>query len=236
MQLPMQQNLLNKVKDFFKVKKHENVDFKIYDHRKKTNIYKQISDYLETTKVSTEIYATDKNICEQLKSYKTIFEKIRKRNDFSNCSQIMFFDYPASFSIMSEITQKTQAKVFHFMNYKNKKIDVQELIKNISGMLKYADKSKNGEISLCDVSEYLSITDDVVELCFDMFNSLGMFEIISQQSEKYKIKFLNSLEFSKIKEHEMYDELQSELDKIYQYREILCNEKLEQSMFVETDF
>ncbi len=27
-------------------------------------------------------------------------------------------------------------------------------------MLKYADKSKNGEISLCDVSEYLSITDD----------------------------------------------------------------------------
>ena len=69
-----------------------------------------------------------------------------------------------------------------------------------------------------------------------MFNSLGMFEIISQQSEKYKIKFLNSLEFSKIKEHEMYDELQSELDKIFQYREILCNEKLEQSMFVETDF
>ena len=40
-------------------------EFKIYDHRKKTNIYNQICDYLSTTKVSTEIFSHEKTITEK---------------------------------------------------------------------------------------------------------------------------------------------------------------------------
>lgn len=140
----------------------------------------------------------------------------------------MFFDYPASEQLMLEILKKSDAKIFHFMNYNNKKLEPQELIKNISGMLKYVDSTKNGEVNLCDISDFLSITDEVSELCFDIFESMGMIEIVSRNVYSYKIKFLHAIEFSKIQEHELYEELQLELEKIYEYRKMLCTMPLEE--------
>ena len=140
----------------------------------------------------------------------------------------MFFDYPASESLMSEILQKTGAKVFHFMNYNNKKIDVQDLIKNISGMLKYVCTNKNGEINLCEISDFLSISDEVTELCFDILENLGMIQTVEKNMQECKIKFLHAVEFSKIKEHDMYDVLENETEKIYNYRQSLCTMPLEE--------
>lgn len=214
--------------------KTEKTEFKLYDHRKKTNILNQICDYLLNTKVSTTVFAQNKNIFETLKPHKVIGEKIINRSKISKCTQIMFFDYPASESLMNEILKKSGAKVFHFMNYNNKNIDPQELIKNISGMLKYVDSNKNGEVNVCDISDFLSISDEVTELCFDMFDSMGMIEILERNVNNYKIKFLHAVEFSKIKENEMYDELQIELQKIYNYRQILCTMPLDELSLSET--
>ena len=143
----------------------------------------------------------------------------------------MFFYYLSSENIMHALLQKSDAKVFHFMNYNNKKIDAQELIKNISGMLKYVcnpQSGKNGEVNLCDISDFLAVSDEVTELCFDMLENLGMFEIIEKNAQNYKINFIHAIEFSKIKESDMYEELESELAKIYDYRQKLCTLPLEE--------
>lgn len=134
------------VKSEFAVK-DEKSDFKLYDHRKKTNIFRQICDYLLTTKVSTEIFAQSKPICDTLKTYKEIAPKIRSRKNLSKCAQIMFFDYPTSEAAMQNLIKKSGARVLHFMNYNNRKIDAQELVKNISGMFKYVctNKKRRGE-------------------------------------------------------------------------------------------
>lgn len=203
-------------------------DFKFYDHRKKTNIFQQICDYLTTTKVSTEIFSQNKTISDNLKHYNKIAEIIRGRKTLSQCSQVMFFDYPASEAIMQEVIKKTGAKVLHFMNYNNKNIDPQELIKNISGMLKYVSNAKDGEVVLSDISDFLGISDEVTELCFDMLESLGMFEILGKNVNTYKITFLHPVEFSKVKESEMFEELQNELQKIYDYRQKLLTSPLEE--------
>lgn len=211
--------------------KEEKSERKLYDHRKKTNIFNQIADYLMSSKVSTGVFAQSKTICENLKSYYVISEKIIKRSTAPKCTQLMFFDYPASHILMQELIEKTGAKTFHFMNYNNKNIDPQELIKNISGMLKYVtnpQSNKNGEFSLYDVSDFLSISDEVTELCLDMFESMGMIEVLSKNVNFYKINFVHSVEFSKIKEHEMYEEFENELQKIYAYRQILCTLPLEE--------
>ena len=218
------------IKSEFEIKE-EKTELKLYDHRKKTNIFRQICDYLLTTKISTQIFAQNKNICDTLKQYKEIAEKLKSRKNLTKCSQIMFFDYPASENIMHTLLQKSDAKVFHFMNYNNKKIDAQELIKNISGMLKYVcnpQSGKNGEVNLCDISDFLAISDEVTELCFDMLENLGMFEIIEKNAQNYKINFIHAIEFSKIKESDMYEELESELAKIYDYRQKLCTLPLEE--------
>lgn len=218
------------IKSEFEIKE-EKTELKLYDHRKKTNIFRQICDYLLTTKISTQIFAQNKNICDTLKQYKEIAEKLKNRKNLTKCSQIMFFDYPASENIMHALLQKSDAKVFHFMNYNNKKIDAQELIKNISGMLKYVcnpQSGKNGEVNLCDISDFLAVSDEVTELCFDMLENLGMFEIIEKNAQNYKINFIHAIEFSKIKESDMYEELESELAKIYDYRQKLCTLPLEE--------
>lgn len=203
-------------------------DSKIYDHRRKTNIYNQINDYLMTTKVSTVVYSCNKTISDVLKPYSSIFERIASRKNIKKSSQIMFFDYPASDAIMTKLLQKTGAKTCHFMNYNNKPVDPQELIKNVSGMLKYVDTNKNGDVNLCDISDFLSVSDEVIELCLDLFESLGMIEILDKNSMNYKIKFLCAVEFSKIKECDMYEELQVELQKIVDYRQSLCDRALEE--------
>ncbi len=208
--------------------KEEKSEFKLYDHRKKTNIFNQINDYLMTTKVPTQVFAQTNSLRTVLKPYPEIEKRLKSRKELSKCSQIMFFDYPASESILSEILQKTGAKVFHLMNYNNKKTDIQELIKNISGMLKYVCTNKNGEINLCEISDFLSISDEVTELCFDILENLGMIQTVEKNMQNCKIKFLHAVEFSKIKEHEMYDVLKNETEKIYDYRRSLCTMPLEE--------
>lgn len=205
----------------------EKSEFKCYDHRKKTNIFAQICDYLSTTKVPTQIFSQNKNITENLNKYPEITTLLRGRKTLSPCAQVMFFDYPASNLIMQEIIKKTGAKILHFMNYNNKNVDSQELIKNISGMLKYVSNAKNGEVVLSDISDFLGISDEVTELCFDMLESLGMFEISAKNINTYKIVFIQPVEFSKVKESEMFEELQLELQKIYEYRQKLCTMSLD---------
>ena len=218
---------LQDVKSEF-AQKEEKSEFKLYDHRKKTNIFNQINDYLMTTKVPTQVFAQTNSLRTALKPYPEIEKRLKSRKELSKCSQIMFFDYPASESILSEILQKTGAKVFHLMNYNNKKTDIQELIKNISGMLKYVCTNKNGEINLCEISDFLSISDEVTELCFDILENLGMIQTVEKNMQNCKIKFLHAVEFSKIKEHEMYDVLKNETEKIYDYRQSLCTMPLEE--------
>ena len=215
------------IKSEFEIKQTK-TDFKFYDHRKKTDIFRQICDYLNTTKVPTEVFAQNKNVCENLKHYNEIFSLVRSRKNLSSCSQVMFFDYPASESVMSEIIKKTGAKVLHFMNYNNQNIEPQELIKNISGMLKYVSNAKNGEVVLSDIDDFLGISDEVTELCFDMLESLGMFEIESKNVNTYKIVFLHPVEYSKVQESDMFEELQNELQKIYDYRAKLLTMPLEE--------
>ena len=216
--------------EFLQQQQEEKTDFKLYDHRKKTNIFQQICSYLLTTKVSTEVFAQNKVICDSLKNYKEIFDKVRTRKNLTKCNQLMFFDYPASESIMKNLLNRSGAKIFHFMNYNNKNIDAQELIKNISGMLKYVCTSKQGEVDLCDISDYLAVSDEVTELCFDMLEELGMFEVVEKNANNYRIQFLHAVEFSKIKESEMFEELEQELQKIYDYRQKLCTMPLEELM------
>lgn len=215
------------IKSEFEIKE-EKSEFKLYDHRKKTDIYRQICDYLLTTKVTTTVFAQNKSTIETLKSYKEIAPKVVNRKNLAKCNQIMFFDYPASQNQMKEILKITGAKICHFMSYNNKNFDITELIKNISGMLKYVCSNKNGEVNLCDISDFLAISDEVTELCFDMLEELGMFEILEKKATYCKIEFKQAIEYSKIKESDLYEELESELKKIYEYRKKLCEFPLEE--------
>ena len=200
---------------------------KIYDHRKKTNIFPQICSYLDTTKLSTFIFAENREIKELLKPYSPIFEKIQSRKTITQCTQIMFFDYPPSAELMRSLIKKTGAKVLHFMHYENKKNTVEEVVRTLLGMLKYVVNNKNGELNFADLNAATALSDDLVRLGVDTFLGLNMIKAEEQSRDLLKIEFADPVEMHRIKESEFYDELETELEKIYAYRQRLCVENLD---------
>ena len=202
-------------------------EFKIYDHRKKTNILSQICDYLSTTKVTTRVFAENKNIIKTLNEYSPITEKICNRNEISECGQIMFFDYPADEKLLKYLLKKTGAKTLHFMNYNNKKLSVDEYIRQFSGMIKYVANNKNGELNLLEIEAALGLNEDAAHLFIEMFEMLNMIEVEEKNSYTLHIKFKNPIELSKLKESDCYKDIEKELEKIYEYRNALCKENLE---------
>lgn len=212
------------------VKKEDGTDvpvIKVLDHRKKTGIYDQICDYMTTTKLTTAVFSEDKEISDFLAKYKLIAERLCDRINLKKCSQIMFFDYPSSLSLFKKICVKSSAKVFHLMNYENKKIDVEALMKKVSGMLKYVSNNRDGVVKISEMACFLGISEELTELCIDMFESLEMVEILDKDlntavgGDFLKIKFKNAVEIAKIKDSELYDALCDEAQKIYEFKESL---------------
>ena len=198
---------------------------KILDHRKKTGIFDQICDYLLTTKLKTAVFSENKAVTGALSRYKVMGERLCDRINIPVCAQVMFFDYPPSKEVLASICAKSQAKVLHFMNFENKKIDEEALLKKISGMLKFASNNRDGRVSLNEISGFLGITPEAAELCVDMFEALGMIEVFERENDMLKLKFNEALGYSKIKESELFEALEAELAKIYEFREFLgsCN-------------
>lgn len=200
---------------------------KILDHRKKTGIFDQICDYMNTTKLKTAVFSENKDISAQIAKYGLIAQNLCDRLNIPKCNQIMFFDYPANEELLKQLCKKSGAKVLHFMNYENKKIDTEDLAKKISGMLKYVANNKNGEFSINEMACFLGVSEELTELYLDMFESMGMIEILEKAGRLTKIKFFAPVEFSKIKESDIYEELCSEAEKIYAFRELLLKGDLE---------
>ncbi len=203
--------------------KAENNSTKILDHRKKTGIYDQICDYLSTTKLKTAVFSENKEITETLSKYKLIAQNLCDRLNIKQAHQIMFFDYPAAEELMKYLCKKSGARVLHLMNFENKKPDPDELLKKMSGMVKYAYNNRDGNIRISEMACFLGISDELPNLCLDIFENLNMIQVLNREDDRIKIEFLNPIEFNKIKESNLYDEFCSEVEKVYDFREELLN-------------
>lgn len=157
---------------------------KIYDHRQKTGIFKQVNDYLTTTKLETLVFAEDKAIIEQLKYYPEISSKIVNRSGVKKCDSLMFFDYPASSELFETILAKTSPSVIHYMNYSVKHTP-EEFFKVMTGMVKFVCNNKQGVFDLNSSSAFLGITCELVELTLDLFEEAGIVKISEKQEACY---------------------------------------------------
>lgn len=173
---------------------------KIYDHRQKTGIFKQVNDYLKTTKLKTIVFAEDKAVIDSLKMYPEISSRIRNRNKLEKCDALMFFDYPANSELLEKVLVKTMPSIIHYMNY-SVKHSVDEFFKTISGMAKFVCNNKQGVFNLLDSSVFLGVTKDLIELSLIVLKEAGVIQILEQQETCYKIanfSHVNGVNFKKI--------------------------------------
>ena len=167
----------------------EALKFKIYDHRKKTDILPQVNDYVKTSKQDILVFAESKVIKDKLKPYEALTERCVSRENLHACDAVMFFDYPADRETLDRIMEETSPKCVHLMNYEIKYFDDEEFLKTFSGMLKFAANNNGGKVELLRCASHLGKSIKLIELMFNLFEEAGFIEILEKNSDYYTIKF-----------------------------------------------
>lgn len=157
---------------------------KIYDHRQKTDIFKQVNDYLATTKLDTVVFAEDKDIISKLKFYPEISSRIINRNNIRKCESLMFFDYPPNSELMNDILMKCNSSVIHYMNYSTKR-SIEEYLKTVSGMIKFVCNNKEGVFDLNNSSVFLGVTKELIEYTLELLSEANVVKISQKQDFCY---------------------------------------------------
>ena len=195
-------------------------EIKFFDHRNKTDILSQVEDYIKTSKLDIIVFAENQEVINSLKPYKTIFEKIVSRQNVRKADSIMFFDYPPSEECLDNIIKTVSPRHIHYMPCNYLQINEQNLLKTISGMVKFTCNNKNGEFDLLKSASFLSLTEECVEKLINILSKCNMIKITEQKNDKYILNFINNIELSQALHCSEYAEFKELLEEITDYK---CN-------------
>lgn len=216
------ENLENEIES----KQKQVLKIKVYDHRKKKNIFSSVEDYVKASKLKITIFTEEKTVLDKLKPYKALTERIFNRQNAQKSDVVMFFDYPPSQEIFNEIIQKTSPKFLHFMNYEAKKIDEKEFLKTFSGMLKFAYSNKNGVFDLQRSASFLAQTKETIVELLNVFAECEMIKGATSGINNYKIEFLSNGEISKVLHTNSYKNFLEQVKKSHEYKSSLLEAEL----------
>lgn len=188
---------------------------KILDHRSKINILDQVVDYISTSQKRIGLFIENKKTEEPLNNHSYLKDKIFNRISIPNdLEQVMFFDCPSSKDLFNKIVSATNAKTVHLMNFEPVFMPTEDFIKLFSGMLKYADKNKNGLINVEEIAKATNTTNKAVEIALEIFLDLKVIDLKKLEENAYKVNFKISIELNKIIMHNRYVDLDKELEEV----------------------
>ncbi len=194
--------------------KKETCEFKLFDHRKKTGILEQISNYLKTGELDICVFAKTPETKEKLGEYTNIKNKFL--NDKTTHNGIMFFDYPSSKNEFVEILSAIKPKKIHLMNYQADE-NIENYIKQINGMIKYCANKLDGNIDLSRFSQALGVSENFVQITFEILENLEAIKILDVD----KIEYLKPFKYEEFKENSMFELLKEEFETILNFKKEL---------------
>ena len=212
------------------LKEEKESDIKIYDHRKKTNIFAQVDEYIGSSKLKIQVFVEDKTIAEILKPYKNITNSIVTRLTVQKSDGIMFFDYPANSDIYENMLKKASAKAIHYMHYQKFKPDEEAILKTFSGMIKYTCNTLDGSFDLTRAAAALGLTEEISECLLEIFEEVGMIKIKDRLENKYEISFVSTVELSKALQTPKYAEFVELLNTVNDYKNKFMTADLEKTI------
>ncbi len=196
--------------------KFQKSDFKVYDHRKKTGILGQIAQYLKHDNPDVGIWAKNPKTKEELSSYKDI--EANFIDEIKHHRGLMFFDYPSSYEEFLEIISKIKPQKIHFMNHKINE-NLEDYIKLLSGMLKYASNKMEGKIDIERIAGSLGLSVNFVQISLEIMEDIQSIKII----DKDKIQYLSPIDRNKFRENSLWEILKEEFNNIIEFKKSLLN-------------
>lgn len=189
----------------------------LVDHRKKTNFYKLLNSYLNHTNAS--VFLENQNVLKELTDYNEIKKSVKTRFDIVKCEELVLLSAPSSEEDFSKIIKNASPNKVHIFNSQDKKIEINEFIKTISGMLKYCVTHSNGTIEIAKSLAYLSSTSEAFNVCLELLCECGVINILTKTDEVYEFEFIQSKPLAELLHSLKYKELQEEIEKINHFKE-----------------
>ncbi len=200
------------------LKEEEQSKIKVYDHRKKTNIFAQVNDYIKNSKLGISVFVEDRRILDALKPYQDITNCIVNRQTACKNDVLMFFDYPCNEDVLEQLKQTVCATSLHYMNYQNQRTDEEGILKSFASMIKYCCNNLDGKFVFVRAAAALGITEEVVETLLQIFSDCGMIKITEREEDFYIIESFGVIELSKALHSVKYAEFIELMNTINDYK------------------
>lgn len=196
-------------------------EIKFYDHRQKRGILTQIEEYVKRPGVDIDIYAAKIKTKTLLKNYPALSSKI---SDTYTQTDIMFFDYPANLEEFVQILQQKAEAGICKVHLMKEEVDynIENYIKQLIGILKYATNNKNGEIPIKSLAQMIGVSESFIQQVFDMLESLNSIEILDID----RIKFLAPPSMEHFYKHLEFEALDEEFKKIIEFKKYIAQATL----------
>ncbi len=146
---------------------------KILDYREKENIYDALNAFFAKNS-DVKIYAKKFSTIKKLENYENLKNAII--HDSEKADKIMFFDYPIEHNLIGLIVDNSEARVVYLMKEEFSD-NLEEYILDISKMLKFAFRKKQGEFEISKMAQTLGVTEDFAQFAIDILQEKGIFEI-----------------------------------------------------------
>ena len=140
----------------------------------------------------------------------------------------MFFDVPTSVEAFSKIVSLSGSNTLHLMNFGISEINIDTFISKLSGMIKYSLSNLSGVFSLTRASAALSVDVDTLYSALALFENCSMVSFSKSNDLEYNILAINPVELFKIKQDELFSELEEKIDKINSFRNFYLNSSVEE--------
>lgn len=199
---------------------------KIYDHRKKTDIFSQVNDYVKNSKQNILVFAESKPVLDKLRPYEALYSRVISRDNLRPCDSLMLFDYPSDRNTLDKILSETNSLSVHVMNYEIKYFEEKEFLKTVNGMLKFACNNNNGKIELRRISSYFGKSYDVFRLLFEIFEEIGLIKIIEKTSDYYVVEMISNVDLAAVLHNIKYTALIDMIDECEQFQKSLLEDDL----------
>lgn len=212
--------------EYLKDEESEYTGVKIYDHRKKTGILQLVNDYVKGSKQNIKIFAESKNVLDNLRPFKNLFENTFTRENIPACDGLMFFDYPADKETFDKIIEDTNASAIHFMNYSIKYFDEKEFLSTFVKMLRFAFNNNGGKVDLLRCASALGKSYETILTLFDLFEEVEFIKVLEKNCNFYTVKLNDIKDLSPVLHSEKYQEVRTLVEECEKFQKNLLENDL----------
>ncbi len=194
---------------------------KIFDHRKKTGILDQISNYLESSGLSIGVWVKNPALKEKLSKYTPIKDSFIEKTQ--KYRALMLFDYPSSKEELDWIISEFEPEKIHLMNYQLDE-NIENYIKYLSGMIKYCSNKLEGNYEPLKLAQSLQVSETFIQIALEILESVGSIKIEGINKVLYKKAPLKD----EINKNPMFEVLEDEFSNILEFKKTLISSDIKE--------